>query len=204
MANKLYIIPVDHIIEPVPYNVPRYLPHRFQAAFAGLDNVRWMWTTYLLGDIGIIVCDVDGTQDAILSARPQVFPIPDLDATVPNANIRNRVRSALEDALVPGLWVNTGMAYRFIMRRVGGEFEYHGRIVGTLQAKLFDGAKTLGTTLSQCSQVEQDAFISAASDLGLTYSATGATTLRELIAGMGVQHDLIPYVISGNIGSYSI
>lgn len=203
MTTNLYIIPIDHLT-PSNYNVPRYLPHRFQAAFAGLEGVQWMWSTYLLGDVGIIVCDVNAAQDAILSARPGVFPIPNIDATVPNTNVRNQIRTGLEDAFVPGNWVNTGMAYRAIMRTVGGEFDYHGRVVGTLSAKLFDGTKTLATTISQCSTAQQEAFISAASDLGLTYSATGATTLRALIRGMGEQHSATPYVISGNIGSYSI
>lgn len=199
----LYIIPIDHLTSS-KYDVPRYLPHRFQAAYTGLEGVRWMWTTYLLGDVGIIVCDVNTTQDAILSARPGVFPITNLDDTVPNTNVRNKIRSALEDAFVPGNWVNTGMAYRAIMRVVGGEFDYYGRVVGILGAKLFDGTKTLATTVSQCSTAQQSAFSSAAADLGLTYSAIGTTTLRTLIQGMGEQKSSTVYVISGNLGSYSI
>jgi hypothetical protein len=136
-------------------------------------------------------------ENGILSARPGVFPIPNLDATVPNNNIRNQIRNQLDAAFVPGLWVVTGMAYRLILRRVAGEFDYHNRIVGITSAKLFTGAITLNSTVSQLSSGQQAAAIQAAADLGLTYNATGATTLRALIEDMGLQRQNTPYEIRG-------
>ena len=72
-----------------------------------------------------------------------------------------------------------------------------GRVVGTLGKKLLDGIVTLSTTVSQLTPAQQSALQSAAADLGLSYNATGTTTLRVLIQGMGEQHINTPYVISG-------
>lgn len=196
MAIELYIIPIDSLANG--YQVPRFLPHRFQAAFAGLEGVEWTWTTWLLGDTGILICDVTPTESAILSARPQVFPIPNLDATVPNTNIRNQIRNRLEGSNIPGTWVNTGMAYRLIMRTTGAMFDYYNAVVGLLGASLF-GALTLDSTVSQLSQAQVNALQQAATALGLTYSATGTTTLRALILSMGQQRQNNVYVISGRL-----
>ena len=192
---SLYVIPVNH---PPGHNVPRYLSGAgVQTAVAGLESVTYAWVAYHAGDVGVIACNLDVTQDGILSSQPGVFPIPNLDATVPNANVRNQIQSQLESSNVPGLWVATGMAYRIIVRRVIGELTYHNRVLGIAGTLIFDGTRTLDSTVSQLSSIQQAAAIQAAADLGLIYTATGATTLRALIENIGIQKQAVPYEIRG-------
>jgi len=54
MTVHLYVLPVLHLVDP-NYNVPKYLPHRFNPALVGLENVPWAWETYLLEDIALLI-----------------------------------------------------------------------------------------------------------------------------------------------------
>lgn len=180
---RLYIIPVIQI--PLgggsTYNIPAYLMHRLQTPLVGLEGVRWAWTTWLLEDVGILVADTTDTQNIILDSQPGVFPIPDLDATILNANIRNRVRNTLEAAFVPGTWIQTGNVYRNILRALAGMFEYHNRAVALNQGRFFIGSITLSTTISQLTTSQQAALSQAAGEFGVDYSGvTGTTNLRTV------------------------
>src|SRR3990167_7129380 len=61
MTVHLYVLPVLHLVDP-NYNVPKYLPHRFNPALIGLENVAWAWETYLLEDISLLIADVTVSQ----------------------------------------------------------------------------------------------------------------------------------------------
>lgn len=197
MTIRLYVVPVVHLTSPV-YEVPKYLPHRFNPPLAGLEGVPWAWVTYLLEDVGIIVADVTVAQDALLVGQADVLGVPPLDNTIPNATARNKVRNVLEAANVPGTWVNTGMTYRSVLRVVLGLFQFHNRAVARLARRVWDGSISLSTTISQLPQSVVDHLRGAADDLGLDYSAvTGATTLRQLMLGIGQQFAAREYIISG-------
>lgn len=188
MTLQLYIIPIVHLTNPV-YIVPKYLPHRFNPPITGLEGVRWAWLTYLLEDNGIIVADVSDTQNTLLTDQADVLLIPLLDNIIQNTTARNRVRSVLETANIPGTWVNTGMTYRSVLRIVLGLFQYHNRLVAIIQRRVFDGSINLDMTVNQIPSNVRDRLQEAADGLGLDYSwVTGATTIRQLLKGMGDQY----------------
>ncbi len=189
MTQRLYVLPVVHLTTP-NHNVPKYLPHRFNPAMAGLEGVRWAWQTYLLDDLGVLVADVTTAQNTLLSGQSDVLVVPtNLDSTVPNTTTRNRIRTLLEAAGVPGTWVNTGMVYRTIVRSVLGCCQYHNRLVGLAQRRLFDGSVNLDMTVGQLPAGIRDRLQGAADGLGLDYSwVTASTTLRTLFKGMGDQY----------------
>ena len=88
--TRLYILPVVHLTNPV-YNVPKYLPHRFNPALSGLEGVAWAWVTYSLEDVGIIAADVTTAQDTLLAGRVDVLAVPPfsfIDTTATNFNQR--------------------------------------------------------------------------------------------------------------------
>jgi len=198
MTVRLYIIPVVHLTNPV-YNVPAYLPHRFHPATVGLEGVPWAWTTYLLEDTSILIADTTDAQNTLLDSQLGVFPIANLDATVPNAATRNRVRTALENGFVPGTWITTDMVYRNILRSLAGMFEFHNRAVAISQGRFFDGVKNLSTTISQLSTAQQNALSQAATEFGINYSSvTGTTTLRiAFLLANNLYNAGRPYTISG-------
>jgi hypothetical protein len=198
MTQQLYIIPVIHLTNP-DYNVPAYLPHRFHAAIPGLEGIPWAWTTYLLEDVAIVLADTTVAQNTLLDAQAGVFPIANLDATISGTTIRNRVRSALENAFVPGTWITTGMSYRNILRAVAGMFEFHNRVVAISQGRVFDGVKNLSTTINQLSATQISALTQTATEFGINYSGiTGSSTLRAaLLLANNLYNASRPFVISG-------
>ena len=198
MTTRLYIIPVIHLTD-LHYNVPAYLPHRFHAATAGLEGVPWAWTTYLLEDVALLIADTSDTQHALLDAQAGVFPVANLDGTIPNTGVRNRIRTALEDGFVPATWINTGMVYRNILRALAGMFHYHNRAVALAQGRIFTGGVTLSTTVSQLTTAQQAALSQAAQDVGVDYSGvTGATALRAVFLLANNHYNAgRPYEING-------
>lgn len=195
---RLYIIPVVHLTNP-NYNVPGYLWHRYNPGLPELENVPWAWTTYLLEDIGIIIADTTDAQDLVLSGQPHVFPVPDLDGTISSVPVRNAIRTTLEDAYIPGTWINVGMVYRNVMRQIAGMIHYHNRAVALSQGRIFAGGIILNTTVGQLTSEQQAAFAQAAQEKGINYSGVGGTTsLRDvLLLANNIYNALNPYEIRG-------
>jgi len=199
MTTRLYLIPITHLTDPI-YNVPKYLPHRYNPSLAGLEGVRWAWETYLLEDTGLIVADVDNTQHTLLSAQADVLAVPPLDNTISSAAVRNQVRNALEAVNVPGLWIVTGMSYRSVIRVVLGMWQFHNRLAAIIQHKIFDGTIDLEMTVANIPLATRDQLQIAADELGLDYSAvTGSTTVRQLLKVMGDQFAGTEFNIGGFI-----
>jgi hypothetical protein len=198
MTVRLYIIPVVHLTNPV-YNVPAYLPHRFNPALAGLEGVPWAWTTYLLEDWGMIIADTTAVQNTLLDAQAGTFPVANLDATIPNTSTRNRIRNTLEAGYIPGTWINTNMVYRNVLRALAGMIDFHNRFVGITSDRFFKGGITLSTTVGQLTAAQKAAFILAAQELGVNYaSVTDATTLRTvLLLANNLYNAGRPYEIRG-------
>ena len=200
MSVELYLIPITHLSlgGGGSYNVPKYLPHRFNPAEPGLEGVRWAWVTYLLEDIGFIIADVTTAQDSQLSGYSDVLVIPPLDNQITKVPQRKRVRAALEDVMIPGLWIDVGMTYREIVRTVLNLFSFHGRFVALIQGRVFDGSLDLDMTVGDIPQAKRDKLQEAADGFGLDYSGvTGATTIRQLLKGMADQFADEPYRIAG-------
>lgn len=197
MTVNLYTVPVIHLSSP-RYEVPKYLPHRFNAPIAGLENVSWAWETYLLEDFGLIIADVTSPQDNLLRNQADVLAVPPLDNSINNNSVRDTVRNYLEAASIPGSWINTGMSYRAILRIVLGLFYFHNRLVVRVQRRFWDGTITLDTTVGQLTLEAIQQARNTADDLGLDYSAvTSATTIRQLLLGVGQQFSNRSLKISG-------
>jgi len=203
MTQRMYIIPIVHIDigEGSFYNVPKYFRHRMNPdSLPELAGVNYAWETWLNEDVAIIVADVDDTQHTLVNGQADVVTIPPLDNTIPTVAVRNRVRTVLENNNIPGTWVIVGMAYRSIVRIVLGMFQFHNRVVRLIGRRLFDGTLNLTLTIADLSIPMQDALAQAAADLFLDYSAvTGATTLRQLLKGMGDQFANREFEIGGFI-----
>jgi len=181
MTVHLYVLPVLHLVDP-NYNVPKYLPHRFNPALVGLENVPWAWETYLLEDIALLIADVTDPQHTLLSGQADVIAVPPLDNTIANATARNRVRTVLEAASIPAGWVSVGMTYRQVVRLVICMFQFHNRLVARLQRRLFDSSVNLDMTVSQIPEGTRTWLQDVAGEFGLDYSGvTGSTTLRDLL-----------------------
>lgn len=197
MALRLYFIPVIHLTTE-KYEVPKYLPHRFNAATSGLEGLAWSWATYLLGDTGLIASDTATAQHNILNAQTDVIALPtNLDSTLTQA-ARDKARNLLEGWNVPALWIQTGMTYRAALRTLMNIWQFHNRYVGRFARKLFDGSISLDMTVSQMSQGVRNDLQTAAESLNLDYSAvTGATTIRQLLKGVSDQLGDVPYSIGG-------
>lgn len=197
MTQRIYILPVVHLTAQ-SYNVPKYLPHRLNPPITGLEGVRWSWVTYLLENMGILVADVTDAQHTLLAGQADVLVVPGLDNTIPNTAARNTVRSILETANIPGGWVNTGMTYRSVLRVVLGLFQYHNRLTAIIQRRVFDGSLNLDMTVAQIPAAVRDRLRQAATDLELDYSwVTSATTIRQLLKGMGDQFASRSFEIGG-------
>jgi|SRR3990167_583555 len=187
MTTRLYLLPVLHLTDPV-YNVPKYLPHRFNPALAGLEGVVWAWVTYLLEDAGLLIADVDDAQHTLLLGKADVIAVPPLDTTIGNATVRNRIRNILEAASIPADWVAVGMTYRQVVRTVICLFQFHNRAVARLLRRLWDGTINMEMTVSEIPAGTRDRLQETADELGLDYSGvTGSTTLRVLLKGMADQ-----------------
>lgn len=199
MAVELYLIPVVH---PGGNNAPKYLPTRFDPSNVepGLENVKWAWTTYLGEDAGLLIADVTPAQDSQLAGYSDVLKVPPLDNTINNNNQRDAVRDALEGSFIPGTWVNVGMTYREVIRKVLHIFEYHARSVAINQGPLFRGdTVNLDLTVSQIPQQKRDALQQTAEEFELDYSwVTGTTTLRELLKGIADEFADEPYRVAGS------
>lgn len=187
MTVHLYVLPIVHLIDPL-YDVPKYLPHRFNSPLVGLENLFWALVPYQLEDVALLIADVTDAQHTLLSAQTDVIAVPPLDNTIQNATVRNRVRTVLEAANVPAGWVNVGMTYRSVVRTVISLFAYHRPVVRRLGRRLFDGTVNLDLTVSQLPSNARDFLQASADELGLDYTGvTGATTLRDLLKLMADQ-----------------
>jgi len=201
MTWRIYIVPITHIdLGPGrEFAAPKYFFGRLIAGLAGLEGVSWAWERYVWEDHGIVAADVTDPQHALVSAQADVIAIPDLDSTIANATARNRVRNYLEAGNIPGTWVNTGMAYRAVVRTVLNVFRFHGRYVSK-GGRISTAGFSLATTWSQIPAAAQDRVRATADEFGLDYSAvTGTTTLRQLLKSMADQFGSIEYQIGGMV-----
>lgn len=201
MTQRLYILPLAHVDlgSGREYVAPKYLWGSMAAGLAGLETVRWRQMRYVWQDVTVVVADTDDTQHATLVGQADVFAVPALDSTIPNTTARNRVRTLLEGKGIPGNWVGTGMTYRSVVRVVLHAMHYHNVSIA-LAGRIFAGSIDLSLTVSQLPAGAASRLQEAANRLGLDYSGvTGATTLRQLLQGMGQQLASVPVDLGGMV-----
>lgn len=196
MALRLYLLPVVHLTSPVPYEVPKYLPHRFSPPLSGLEGVVWSWETYLLQDVGMAVAEVSTAQHTLLAAQSDVISVPvNLDSTIAQ-NVRNNIRAQLDLWLIPSAWVITGMSYRIICRTLLNIWQFHNRYVGSTGVRLFDGSLILATQWQAIPVAVQDGLLAAAASMNLNTSGlTPTTTVGQILKSLADQLGDIPYTI---------
>lgn len=195
MALVAYFIPIDHSVPT--YNAPKYFFSRLVPGLPGMEGVVWAWETYLLEDIGLIVAEVTPAQDTLVSGQADVFRVPNLDITIPNATERNRFRDAMENYSIPGTWITTDMEYRAIVRTILGMFQIHNRMVALLGQPLFRGTGwTLAGNFNQVPPEAEETFRQAARELNVDVSTVvSTTTLREAFKIVGDQFASRPFQI---------
>jgi len=145
--------------------------------------------------------DVDDPTDVTLAAYTDVQKIPDnLDSTV-GAGALSKVQNALESLYIPGTWVTVGTPYRLIVRTSLGAFLsfecYSG--VGLNAVPMIDGTNvTLSTTFGSLPPKVRADLQTAALLLRLDVSGfTGASTLRQILKGIGDQYAGTLFQIGG-------
>ncbi len=134
--------------------------------------------------------NVDPTIDATLNGEPDVFELPtDLNQAMGSVGVRNTVRNRLEAVNIPGTWVQTTTTYREVVEMIGSLCQFAQRYQGATGGLWFTGGITLDSTFSSLPQTARDGMISAAASFGMDTSGfTGASTLRQILQGVGQQY----------------
>src|SRR3989344_5337958 len=194
---KLYLLPIVHLTNP-NYNVPKYLPHRLNPALPGLEGLRFAWTTYLLEDVGILITDVTNEQHSLLFAQPDVLPIDNLDDEIPDDITPDVTRDFLESFNIPADWLQSGMTYRRMLRKILGIFYYHNRLVCLKQGRLFSSEFNLKTRVNQIPANWREHVLTAAEDLQMsTNHINPSAKIRDLLNNAGEQFSQVEHQIAG-------
>lgn len=125
--------------------------------------------------------DVSNAQHTTLAANADVVSIPlNLDSQV-GANLTT-VTAQLEALNIPADWVNATHTYRDVLRNIFKLFQFVNRLTARQGARLFAGGVGLNTLVSDLTQNQRAALLTAAQSLNLdTSEVTGAMQLRQAL-----------------------
>lgn len=147
MSIRLYVLPMERNTE-MNSRGPRYLAwSRDPDPSDNVGETAWSWLPYGLRDWAIAAVEASATVHTALAAKADVQQIPaNLDSTVGQAN-RDAARAFLEDAALPGQWIQNGTTWREVVRTVAGFIQFAQRYDGIRQAAE-PGAPALGNQLA--------------------------------------------------------
>ena len=134
--------------------------------------------------------DVPPATDTTLVANGDVFKLPDnLDQTVGSIAMRNQIRTKLEQAEMPGNWVQTTTAYREIIRVTGAVCQFAQRYQGLVGGRWFSGTVHLSNTFDTLTAQQQQGIRDTAAWFGFDQSAiVGTATIRDVLKDMADQY----------------
>lgn len=184
---RLYFIPVVTVAES-NYRCPAYLPHRFNPALVGLEDVAWAWELAFLEDIGLVAAEVTVAQHALLNAQPGVVAVPaNLDGVI-TAGQATAIRTRLEGSRTPAEWCQTGLTYREVLRGVLGVWQVHNRLVAVLQRRLWSAGLSPDSLVSDLPSDARQALRERLEDMGLdTSGVQESDTLRAVLRALSLQ-----------------
>lgn len=194
MARSLYVMPITTTtLKGAPARFPKYK----DSHMLGFD-----WSMFDYGDepwclVGIQ--DISPAARAALEAEADVFPIPDnLDQSMGTTQVRNQVRTRLEQADIPGQWVQTTTTWREVVRFVGAVCQYAQRYQGMVGGLWFPGNVNLNSTYGSQPQAVQDGMLAAASSFpGMSTGAFQAgNDMRTVVQSIGDQY--VGQYVTGN------
>lgn len=175
------------------------------------DDVRaagggWAMIDYGTEPVCIVQIETNDAQHATIAADSAVRQVPaNLDATLTAGNVTN-VGNFLEALWIPAQWLNTSRTWRTTVRVVGGVFQLNQRWNGIAvqrnapQRTIFADGRDFSRTVGSLPQAARDDLQTLFADLGLDASGvTGSTSLRQLLAGAGLQFAARPMNLLGAI-----
>lgn len=179
----------------MPYNI---VPN-FDGVVAPFGEIRWDVRRYGSQGWALVAADVNNATDTALAAKPNITKIPDnLDQQIGGA--LGTVQSKMEAAKIPFGWVTSGMTYRTVLRVVCGMFTLLQRYreVSGNYGPVLTGSVTLDTTFGSLPLQARNNLITTANSLKLNTSGfTGASTLRQILKGVGDQFADRPFRLGG-------
>lgn len=149
-------------------------------------------------DLGIeslflVGADTDDAQHSFLSAQGDITVIPPLDQVVGGNPTLNVVRNKLEQAGIPGTWIQATTTYHQIVSTSGDTCMIAQRLNGLHKKRLYPPGVTLDSTLSPEMLAE---FQSIADSFGIDDSMLStSTTVRQALLALGNQ--LPPFTLAG-------
>lgn len=175
------------------------------------DQVRaagggWGMVDYGTEPVCIVQIEAEDALHATIAADTQVRQVPvNLDNTLTAGQVTN-VGNFLEALWIPAQWLNTSRTWRQVLRVVAGVFQLNQRWNGIAIQRggasrtIFADGRDFTRTVGSLPQAARDDLAVLFSDLGLDASGvTGATTLRQLLAGAGMQFAQRPITMLGAI-----
>lgn len=179
MAWHLYLLPVIGDGTRASPRKPKYL------------SPPWAPVDFGAQPIFLVAADVSDAQDAAIVANADARKVPDdLDSVVGAGNLA-AVQNDLESRNIPGTWVAANTTWRTIARAVMIYcflFQRYGAVAANYSNALISGTVTLDTTFGSLPLQVRQNLQTAAQQLGLDTSGfTGASTLRQILVGVGSQ-----------------
>jgi len=196
MAFRLYIVPVI-------------------GTGSGRDDARrpkyfetlsdWSAMDYGFEPVMVVGADLSVSDDASVSAQPDVTALPfDLAPQLTSGQV-TAVRTALEALHIPALWVTTADTWLGVVRSVLGMFSFlqrfggiYARQTGTVPPSMFTGGVTLNTTFGSLPLAVRTALMSTADSFGIsTAGLTASTTVRVILKNLADTFGERPYNFNG-------
>jgi hypothetical protein len=191
MAWHLYLTPIIGDGTPTDKRRPEFVSDL---------GVSWRMLHFGRQPVGLVAADVSGAQDTTLIGSSGVTKIPDaLDGTI-GAGALVTVQNILENWNIPGTWLVAGTTYRELVRIVRGVFfiiQRYASVANNLNA-ILSGGVSLSTQFQDLPLGVRQNLQAAAVDLNIDTSGfTGASTLRQILKGVGDQYAATPFQLGG-------
>lgn len=193
---RLYLVPRDPAPVP-PSDLPVADIPQYQAQFnqpnhyADLCSTPCEMVDYW-PEPGTVYFLVRATTTALqhtsLTAQPDVLALPANLNSNPSAAQVNNIQTILANRGVPSTWINTGLTYRQIARRLEAIFQFARKYRGLAQASTLLNGRTLSATIGSLPAGVRSDLQSASDHFGWDRSGiTTSTTIEQAITNLSSQ-----------------
>jgi hypothetical protein len=184
MARSIYVMPMVGDGSKANPRLPKYEVSLFPTlSHSVFDYGDEPWCVVALQD-------VPPATDSALVANGDVFKLPDnLEQAVGAVSTRNQIRTKLEQAEIPGNWVQITTTYREIIRVTGALCQFAQRYQGLVGGRWFSGTVHLNNTFSTLTTQQQQGIRDTAASFGFSQAAIVASaTIRDVLKNMADQY----------------
>lgn len=148
MTIRIYVLPMEaETSDFIESRGPKYLT--WSRELDPSDNVgetAWSVINYGLYDWGIVAVEATGPVHTALAAKPDVQQVPANLAGTCGVAGRDAARAFLENAALPGQWIQSETTWREVVRTVCGFMLFAQRYDGIRQVA-DSGAPSLGSQI---------------------------------------------------------